>query len=300
VSTRTGPSTRRPVVILGAQGQIGFELVRSLKLLGPVVAFARSTLDITNSDSLRATLAPINPLVILNAAAYTAVDQAKEEPDIARAANSTAPGVLAAIAEECGSCLIHYSTDYVFDGNARRPYRESDPVSPANIYSQTKLAGEHAVMENASAAIILRTCWVYSNRGHNFLRTMQRLAGENQILRVVDDQIGCPTPAHFVAQATAEILAGCGFSFQRLRERRGIYHLAASGQTSWCEFARAIFRESPGLARVAIHGIKTSQYPTAAKRPAYSVLDTARVCKEFSLSMPGWEFLLKQTLKTHE
>ena len=299
MTTLAESSAHRPVVVIGANGQVGYELVASLSPLKPVVAFARSTLDITNSDALRKALKPISPLVVINAAAYTAVDKAEEEPEIAAAANSIAPGVLAAIAEECGSCFVHYSTDYVFDGTATRPYRESDPVAPVNTYGRTKLAGEHAVMDNASAAIVLRTCWIYSNRGQNFLRTMQRLASQRPTLQVVDDQIGCPTPARFVAQATVEILTGCGYSIERMRERRGIYHLAASGQASWLEFARAIMRYSPGSAHTVIEGIAASQYPTTAKRPAYSVLDSSLVCKEFGLRMPDWEILLQRTLDWH-
>ena len=291
------PSASRPVVVIGAKGQIGFELVRSLNPLAPVCAFEHSALDITKTDNLRATLTALAPTAIVNAAAYTAVDDAEEEPEIATAANGIAPGILAAIAKECGACFVHYSTDSGFDGSATRPYRESDPVSPANTYGRTKLAGEHAVIEQDSAAIILRTCWVYSNRGRNFMSTMQRLGRERTALKVVDDQIGCPTSARFVAEATAAILASCGLSAERLRERRGLYHLAASGEASWCEFARAIMQYSPGCAGVKIEGIPTSQYPTRAQRPAYSALDTSLLHNSFGLYMPHWNVLLAQTLE---
>lgn len=296
MSSPTSSYAQRPIVVIGANGQIGYELVRSLGPLGPVCAFEHAALDITKTNALRTTLKALAPMAIINAAAYTAVDKAEEEPDVAAATNGHAPGVLAAIAEECDACFMHYSTDYVFDGNARRPYRESDPVSPANTYGRTKLAGENAVMEIGSAAIILRTCWVYGNRGRSYLTTMQRLARDRAEIRVVDDQFGCPTAARFVAQTTAVILDKCGLSASRLRERRGIYHLAASGQTSWCEFARAIMRNSPNCKHVAIEGIPTSQYPTPAKRPAYSVLDTSLLYATFGLYMPDWEVLLKQTL----
>ncbi len=296
MSTRVSSNSRRPIVVIGSNGQVGYELVRSLSPFGPVCAFEHSRLDITNFDALRATLKTLAPMAIVNAAAFTAVDKAEDEPDLAAAVNGKAPGVLASIAEEFGACFVHYSTDYVFDGSASRPYRESDPVSPANTYGRTKLTGERAVMEIGSAAIILRTCWVYSNRRQNFLTTMRQLAQERTMIRVVEDQIGCPTTARFVAQATAVILAECGFSAPRLREQRGIYHLAAAGQTSWCEFARAIMRYSSACNDVAIEGISTAQYPTPAKRPAYSVLDTSRLRDAFGLYFPDWEVLLKQTL----
>jgi dTDP-4-dehydrorhamnose reductase len=258
-------------------------------------------MDITDTDAVRGTLTALAPTAIVNAAAYTAaytaVDKAEEDAELAARVNGAAPGVLADVAGQTGACFVHYSTDYVFDGSAARPYRESDPVAPINAYGRTKLAGERAVLEYNDAAIILRTCWVYSNRGRNFLLTVRRLARERGALRIVDDQCGCPTSARFIAEATAAILAGCGLSAARLRECSGIYHLAASGETSWCGFARAIIRGSPGCEGVKVEGIPASEYPTPARRPAYSVLDTSLLCETFGLWMPRWELLLAQVLE---
>ena len=298
MSATNGSSTSRPVVVIGANGQIGYELVKSLAPLAPVLALNRKMLDITDTDAVRASLTALAPVAIVNAAAYTAVDKAEEEAELAATVNGVAPGILAAMAEETGACFVHYSTDYVFDGNATRPYRESDPASPANVYGHTKLAGERAVMEHDGAAVVLRTCWVYSNRRRNFFLKMRRLARERTLLRVVDDQLGCPTSARFISEATAAILSGCGLSAARLRDRRGIYHLAASGETSWCGFARAIVQGSPGCEAVEIEGIPTSEYPTPAKRPAYTALDTSLLCETFGLCMPDWELLLAQALGT--
>lgn len=290
------PAIDRPIVVLGADGQVGHELVRSLTPLAPVRALNRQMLDITDSDALRAGLTALTPAAIINAAAYTAVDKAEEQPQLAARINSEAPGVLADIAAQAGACFVHYSTDYVFDGRSERPYREADPVSPTNVYGRTKLEGERAALEHDGATIILRTCWVYGSRGRNFLRTVQRLARDQTLLRIVHDQYGCPTPARFIAAATAAILSRCGVSAEGLREHRGIYHLAASGETSWCGFARAIMQASPGCEGVHVEGIPTSEYPTPASRPAYSVLDTSLLCETFGLYMPHWEFLLGQTL----
>ena len=297
MKTTTKSPTERPLVVIGANGQIGFELVKSLSSLAPVLAFERRTLDITQTSTLRAKLVGVRPLAIVNAAAFTAVDDAENEPALAAATNAVAPGVLATVAAECGACFVHYSTDYVFDGHSRRPYRESDPVAPTNVYGHTKLAGERAVMKTDSASIILRTSWVYSNRRDNFLLKLQRLARTRTALKIVNDQFGCPTPARFIATTTAAILRGCSLSAKRLHEARGIYHLAASGETSWYEFARAIVELTPNCKTVDIEGIPTAQYPTLARRPAYSALDSSLLHRSFGLCAPHWHVLLAQTLE---
>lgn len=287
---------RRPILLLGAEGQVGFELRRTLAPLAPLVAAPRRALDITDADALRAAVRALRPAAIVNAAAYTAVDRAEMEPDAAAQVNAEAPGTLAALAAECGACFLHYSTDYVFDGESRQPYRESSPTVPLGVYGRTKLAGEQAALAAGDAVVVLRTCWVYGTRGRNFLLTMERLARERGVLRVVDDQWGAPTWSRFIAEASAAILARCGLVADALRTQRGVYHLAAAGQTTWCGFARAIVAAMPGGDKVTIEGIPTAAYPTPARRPAYSVLDTQLLSDTFGLYMAPWETMLATAL----
>lgn len=288
--------TPRPLLLLGANGQVGHELCRTLAPLGPLVVRDRQSLDLCDASALRDAVLALEPWVIVNAAAHTAVDQAEAEPELAMAVNATAPGVLASAAREVGAALVHYSTDYVFDGRGARPYREDDPTAPLGVYGRSKLAGEHALLDTLDAALVLRTCWVYAPRGRNFLLTMQRLAASRDELRVVADQWGAPTPARFIAACTAAILAQARGAPAWLAAHRGVYHLAASGSTHWCDFARAILAASPTTARVRVTPIATADYPTAATRPAYSVLDTGRLARAFALHMPSWQELLAVTL----
>jgi len=278
------------LLLLGQTGQIGHELQKALKPLGTVVAPDRSTADLTDPDSLRKAVAETNPDGIVNAAAYTAVDRAEEEPERARLINAEAPGVLAEAAARRDAWVVHYSTDYVFDGTADRPYREDDPANPLGVYGRTKWEGEEAVRESGAKHMILRTSWVYSDRRSNFLLTMLRLAeevekGERDPLTVVDDQIGCPTSARWIARATANLIQP--FAGREARDLSGTYHLVSGGQTSWYGFARAIFAQF-GYDDVPVEPVATDAYPTKAERPAYSVLDTTRVRKAFGLDIPTW------------
>jgi dTDP-4-dehydrorhamnose reductase len=248
-----------------------------------VVAPDRETLDLAAPDTIRDTVQNVAPDVVLNAAAYTAVDRAEEEPDRAAALNARAPGVLAEAAAEAGAWLVHYSTDYVFDGTKQAPYVETDAPNPINTYGRTKREGETAVQAVGGRHLILRTSWVYSARRSNFLLSMLRLADEHETLTVVDDQIGTPTRAGWIAEATAAIVGhvlendGPG----------GLYHLAASGQTSWYGFARAIFAQF-GREDVIVEPIPSEEYPTAAERPAYTVLDSSKARTTFDLDIPTW------------
>jgi dTDP-4-dehydrorhamnose reductase len=284
------------ILLVGATGQIGHALRAPLSALGAVVAPDRDALDLTAPDTIRDAVRETAPDVIVNAAAYTAVDRAEEEPDRAAAVNARAPGILAEAAAAAGAWLVHYSTDYVFDGTKRAPYDETDAPTPINTYGRTKRAGERAIEAVGGRHLILRTSWVYSARRSNFLRSMLRLADEHDTLTVVDDQTGTPTSAGWIAEATAAIL-------RRVLEDGGPggrYHLAASGQTSWYGFARAIFAQF-GREDVTVEPIPTEEYPTPAQRPAYTVLDSGRAREAFALDIPTWSTqlaALRQQMET--
>lgn len=264
------------------------------------------SLDLVDIDGLTAALDRIGPNLIINAAAYTAVDRAEDEPGLAQRINGDAPGVLGAWARQHDARVVHYSTDYVFDGSATRPYRETDATHPVSAYGRSKLAGEIALRDSGARHLVFRTAWVYAARGHNFLRTMLRLGAERDELRVVDDQIGAPTPAQLIAEVTAQVIARwCTLpSTGRESPRSGggmptldsTYHLVASGQTSWCGFARAIFERAQraGLIERAptVHAIGTADYPTRATRPAFSVLDTTKLRDAFGIDLPDWHVAL--------
>lgn len=292
----TDSASTAPVFLLtGPDGQVGWELRRTLSTLGDVVACGRQQLNLEDVDSIRQVIRSVKPQVIVNAAAYTAVDQAEREPALAMAVNGTALGVIAEEAGRLDAAVIHYSTDFVFDGGVSRPYREDDAANPLSVYGRTKLAGEQALAQAGVATLILRTGWVYGCRGRNFLLTVQRLARERDALRVVDDQIGTPTWCRLLAEATAQILsAGAGRISEHLREHGGIHHVSCAGQTSWCGFARRILEPSSGEKRAGarVEPIETHDYPTPAIRPAYSVLDNAKLCATFGIRLPDW----KQTL----
>lgn len=285
------------ILILGKEGQVGEALREVLAPATRLVVPGRDVLDLEAPDTIRATLRAVRPDVILNAAAYTAVDRAESEPERAFRINAEAPGILAEEARRLDALLVHYSTDYVFDGSAREPYPEEAPAHPLGVYGASKRAGEEAVMAAGGRFLILRTSWVYGLRRKNFLTTMLRLARERDEIRVVDDQTGCPTWCRALAEATARILR------EPLAGREGIYHLAAAGTTTWYGFATALIDRAYHLgvlpertARCRVVPIPTSAYPTPARRPAYSVLSCEKAARTFGIRMEAWETQLRRCL----
>ena len=288
------------VLITGANGQVGWELQRALAPLGEVLALDHATLDLSKPDAIRQAMRHAAPDLIVNAAAYTAVDRAEQEPELAKAVNGVAPGILAEEAQRLNAALVHYSTDYVFDGGKGAPYEEIDATHPLGVYGATKLAGEKAIAAVGCAHLILRTSWVYGARGKNFLLTMQRLARERDELRVVDDQLGAPTWSRMLAEASALMLGQClhqGGVAARLRDLGGLYHLSAAGQTSWFGFASAIVQHADKAPRMT--PISTSEYPLPAARPAYSVLNNDKIARRFGIHLPDWRQSLAQCLAQH-
>lgn len=298
------------ILTTGRNGQVGWELERCLTGLGHIIATDRTTLDVADPDSIRRTIRDLRPDVIVNPAAYTAVDKAESEPDIAMRVNGIGPGILAEEAKRLGALLVHYSTDYVFDGTKPTPYTESDDPNPINAYGKTKLAGERAIRAAGGRHLILRTSWVYGARGKNFLLTMLRLAQERDELRIVDDQLGAPTWSRTIAQITAHILARVipHSESRNGRERAqgwnadisGIYHLTAAGATTWCRFAEMIFQlgAEKKLCRVpTVRPIITEEYSLPAPRPKNSRLDTRALCSQFGLLLPAWDAALAQCLE---
>lgn len=265
------------IVLTGSTGQVGWALKQRL-LPTALLVPDRAAADLAEPRRLAALVRAVRPEVILNAAAYTAVDQAESERERAFAVNGAAPGALARAAADCGALLVHYSTDYVFDGTKATPYTEDDPPNPINVYGASKLAGERAIQESGCRHLILRTSWVYGPRGRNFLATILRLAKERAELRVVDDQVGAPTSSIELARATLALLEA---------DAEGLYHLTASGATSWCGFARAIL-ERAGVS-TPVRPIASVAYPTPARRPANSRLDCARVRARHGVSIGPWE-----------
>jgi dTDP-4-dehydrorhamnose reductase len=289
--------------VIGDQGQVAWELKRTLAPIGEVLVAGRNSpicLDLSQPKGLRAALHDLRPDWIINAAAYTAVDKAEQEPDLAQAINGESPAALAAFARDAGALLVHYSTDYVFNGTASEPYRETAATHPQSVYGRTKLAGEQAVQSSGADHLILRTSWVYTNRGHNFLRTVRRLAREREELRIVADQHGAPTCARHIAEATAQMLLQMGTQRTAWRDRSGVYHLTAGGETSWHEFACHIVehqrRHEPVLAK-RIEPITTEEYPLPARRPRYSVLNNDKLLDTFGIALPDWKAGLEQVLE---
>ncbi len=293
------------VLLLGKNGQVGWELQRSLVPLGELVALDRhSTLagggcgDLNDLDGLRETVTRLRPDVIVNAAAHTAVDKAESEPELARTLNATAPGVLAEAAQAVGALLVHYSTDYVFDGSGTTPWTEDAATGPLSVYGQTKLEGENLIATSGARHLIFRTSWVYAARGGNFARTMLRLAQERERLTVIDDQFGAPTGAELIADVTAHAVR------QTLRDdaRCGTYHLAAADETTWNGYARFVLETAralqPGLALKAqeVAPVPTSAFPTPARRPLNSRLNTARLRGAFGLNLPHWQHGVRRML----
>lgn len=292
------------ILLLGANGQVGHELRRSLAPLGEIVATTRSGVldgnaceraDFDVPDSLPVLVERIAPDVVVNAAAYTAVDRAENEPEAAFRANAESPGRLAEACRGSGALLVHYSTDYVFDGEANQPYREEDATGPLGVYGRTKLAGEQAIRGSGCGHLIFRTAWVYGTYGANFMRTMLRVGSERDELRVVADQRGTPTPARLIADVSASVL-------QDDPTRSGVWHLTATGETSWHGFAEEIFRQAAARGLVArvpnVVPIATNEYPTRARRPGYSCLDTTRLIGDFGIRLPDWKQALVQVLDT--
>ena len=283
------------ILLFGKNGQLGWELQRSLAPLGELVALDRAGADGLCGDlgdlaGLARTVRQIAPDVIVNAAAYTAVDKAESEPELALTLNALAPGVLADEAEKLGAWLLHYSTDYVFDGSGNQLWRENDPTGPLGVYGQTKLAGEQAVAR-CVRHLIFRTSWVYAARGSNFVRTMLRLAQEREQLNVIADQLGAPTGAELIADVTAHALR----AVRDRPELAGLYHLAAAGETSWHGYASFVVDQAMHLGRPlrvppeGIVAIASSDYPSAARRPLNSRLDCAKLRQSFALRLPAWE-----------
>ena len=287
------------LLVTGAAGQVGWELGRSLASLGEVVALSREQCDLSKPRELPGVIASAKPDVVINAAAYTAVDRAEQEEALATRVNGEAAGVLAEAARRLGALLVHYSTDYVFDGTKNSPYSEDDPPHPINAYGRSKLAGERAIVQCGGRYLILRTSWVYAARGRNFLRTVLRLASERDELRMVDDQVGAPTWARDIADATAAIIGQVRDADGALAP--GIINLTAAGATSWCGFARAILDEAekhPGLLRKRprLQPIVSADYPVPAARPKNSRLCGERLLERFGIALPDWRQSLQQCL----
>lgn len=274
------------ILLTGADGQVGYELQRCLQGLGEIVACNRGRLDLANLDQVRDCVKSLRPDLIVNAAAYTNVDRAESEPELALRVNAQAPGVMALQAREVGAALVHFSTDYVFGGDKDEPYTEGDRTAPLNVYGETKMLGEQAIVASGIPYLILRTSWVYGMHGHNFLRTMLRLAAQQDEVRVVDDQAGAPTWSRTVAQTTAHILVQARSGGPKWwREQRGTYHLAAGGDTTWAGFARAIMEETGSACRIV--PIASHEYPTPARRPRNSRLNTDKLTHRFC-RLPDW------------
>jgi dTDP-4-dehydrorhamnose reductase len=284
------------ILLTGASGQVGAELLHTLAPLGRVVAPTRTELDLADLHSLRSAVRVLRPTVVVNAAAYTAVDRAETETDHCASINADAPRVLAEEAARVGALMVHYSTDYVFDGNKRAPYTEDDAPGPLNVYGRTKLEGEHGVAAVGGRHLILRTSWVYGLRGANFLRTILRLARERRELRIVSDQVGAPTWSRSLARETAALVA--------MREgldvsASGVYHLTSAGSTTWYDFGTAILSGDPARGDQVcerVTPIASADYPVAARRPAYSVLDNTRISRQFGIAIPDWRDELSRVL----
>lgn len=294
------------ILLIGKNGQVGGELQRALAPLGKVIALDRTGQDglcgdISDLDGLCQTIEQIQPDVLVNAAAHTAVDKAQSEPELAATLNHQAPALMAELMKAQGGCLVHYSTDYVFDGSGEQPWKESDSTGPLNVYGATKLAGEQAILASGCDHLIFRTSWVYASRGNNFAKTMLRLAKERETLNVINDQIGAPTGAELIADVTAHVLR----QWQNQPDVAGLYHLAASGESSWYDYARYVLdwarNEGLPLAIQSVNAIPGEDYPVPAIRPKNSRLDCHKLEAKFDLQLPDWkqgvERMLQETYK---
>jgi dTDP-4-dehydrorhamnose reductase len=302
------------ILLIGVNGQIGRELSAALPRVGQVTALDRRRLDLTQPAEIRRAIREFRPALIVNAAGYTAVDRAETEAALARAVNADAPAVMAEEAKKTGARLIHYSTDYVFDGTKTTPYEEDDPAEPLNVYGRTKLEGESAIQASGAAHLIFRTSWVYATRGRNFLLAVLRRATEREELHVVRDQTGAPTYGGEIARATAQILTQLSAK-QPLEGVSGVYHMTAAGETSWYEYAKSILAEAAGapaapswlqaatgglplMARRVVP-ITAAEYIAPAQRPAHSVLSNARLTRTFSVQLPEWREQLHSVFEAH-
>ncbi|MDE1713173.1 dTDP-4-dehydrorhamnose reductase (plasmid) [Chromobacterium amazonense] len=281
------------ILITGKNGQVGHELQRALAPLGELVALDREGMDLAKADTIPTLLDALRPDIIVNPAAYTAVDKAESEPELAHAINAVAPGILARWAEQYGALLVHYSTDYVFNGSGTTPWSEDDAADPQSVYGLSKWQGEQAVREATARHLILRTSWVFGAHGANFLKTMLRLAGERTELKVVADQIGAPTSAALIAGTTAQMIQH--YLADSERSPFGTYHLAAAGETSWHGYAQYLISQAGKLGfpltltADAVYGIPTEAYPLPAKRPANSRLNCAKLQADFGITLPTWQ-----------
>jgi dTDP-4-dehydrorhamnose reductase len=291
----------RRILIVGSAGQVGVELQRSFADAGEIVGRDRDTVDLAVPEQVREMVRSAAPDIILNAAAYTAVDRAESEPEVAMAVNAEATGILAEEALRTGALLVHYSTDYVFDGSKVEPWVETDEPNPQNVYGTSKLAGEESIQKAGGKYLIFRTSWVYGPHGSNFLLTMLRLGRERESLNIVDDQIGAPTTSIELANATRTIVNGVlAGQFGADADWTGLYHMTCSGSVSWCGFAQAIFaraqRQLPGKSPT-VHPIPSSAYPTPAKRPRNSVLSNEKLAATFGVRLAPWEVALDEVFE---
>jgi len=285
------------IVLFGKNGQVGWELQRILPILGEVFSMGRDELDISDLDAVRNILNELKPNLIINASAYTQVDRAEKESDLAMKINALAPEVMAEAANKLGSVFIHYSTDYVFDGKRDTPYTENDPVNPLNVYGESKLKGEENVQQAGGAYLILRTSWVYSLRGNGFVNKVLGWARKNETLKIVSDQISTPTWARILAEITNFVIVRNSANLlEIIRERRGVYHASCHGYTSRYEWAKQILANDPARTEQIVRSIEpalTGDFPTPAVRPLFSALDCTRFEKAFSLQLPDWSSILK-------
>jgi dTDP-4-dehydrorhamnose reductase len=283
----------KSILVIGKHGQVGSELPEALRPLGRVTAVGRADMDLADPDAIRSAIRTIKPDIIVNAAAYTAVDKAESEPAAAMQINAVAPGIMAEEAQRLGALLVHYSTDYVFDGTKPDAYTETDTPNPLSAYGKSKLAGEQAIQTSGAAHYILRTSWVYSAGGANFMNTILRLARERPELRIVNDQTGAPTSARAIAAITARMLA------DRSPDHSGLYHVSATGAVTWFGFAQTILaraQQNTGPSMPRLVPITTAEYPLPARRPANSRLDTTRLATDFGISPASWQHMLQECL----
>lgn len=289
------------ILLLGRSGQVGWELARALTTVGEVTALGREQADLTDAEGLRHMVRAAAPQVVVNAAAYNAVDRAEEEPEVAMAVNGHAPGVLAEACLEAGAALVHFSTDYVFDGRKGAPYTEDDPTHPLSVYGRSKLEGERRVLESGCPCLVLRTAWVYSLRRPCFVTRLLEWAKSREALQIAEDQVGSPTWARTLAEAVAQVLAQSqGDPAGLLREKGGLYHLAGAGAVSRYRWACATLEHAPGRREFRVREVRpvpASTFPTPAARPPYSALDCTRFERTFGLRVPPWEEALRLALE---
>lgn len=287
------------ILLLGTNGQLGWELQQILMPLAEVVAPKRHELNLLNLSALANIIKTLKPAVIINAAAYTLVDKAEQEINLAYQINATALGVLANEVSSYGGLLIHYSTDYVFDGNSSSPYKETHRPNPLNVYGKSKLAGEQLIINSECNYVILRTSWVYAAHGHNFIKTILKLAAEREQLTIVSDQLGTPTSAAFIAYVTTHLLRVLIFNQEKDKPIKELYHLTALGHTNWFNYAQLIVHTAQKCGaqlRAKLIPISSSDYQSAALRPQYSLLDSSKLCQHYAITLPAWEHDVRHTV----